>query len=158
MKNVSFLFLVVILLSGSNHSFAQGPKGEWTVGSDFFNRYIWRGSDYGNSPVIQPTLKYTLNGFSVGAWGSYSLSANTSATEADLFLSYAFKNGFSLQVTDYYFPVEPGSTGRYFDYHNAHTFEVTASRLLENSILPGIIISPMPIMTSILRQVMDLKR
>jgi hypothetical protein len=125
MKKVSLFLIGLFLLAVSSVGFAQESKGAWTANADFFNRYNWRGSDYGNSPVVQPTIKYVDGGFSLGAWGSYSLSANTTATEADLFVGYAFKNGFSLTATDYYFPAEPGSTGRYLDYSNAHILEIS---------------------------------
>jgi hypothetical protein len=137
MKNVIKFFFAVVLIEGSISCLAQGSKGDWTIGADFYNRYIWRGSDYGNSPVVQPTIKYSNAGFSVGFWGSYSLSSNTAATEADLFLGYAFKNGLSLLVTDYYFPSEPGSTGNYFDYQNAHIFEATASQTIGRFSISG---------------------
>ena len=75
--------------------------------------------------MVQPTIKYVNGGFTVGAWGSYSLSSTTTATEADLFMTYAFKCGFSLTATDYYFPAEPGSTGRYTNYGKAHIFEIS---------------------------------
>jgi len=130
MKNVIKFFFALVLILGTIASSAQGSKGDWTVAADFYNRYIWRGSDFGNSPVVQPTIKYTNGGFLIGAWGSYSLSSNTSSTEADLYLGYTFKNGFSLLMTDYYFPSEPGSTGNYFDYSNAHIFEATASQTI----------------------------
>jgi hypothetical protein len=137
MKNVYVFFIMAFLLSGAFVSSAQESKGDWTIGADFYNRYIWRGSDFGNSPVVQPTIKYSNGGFSAGFWGSYSLSSNTSATEADLFLGYVFKNGFSLLMTDYYFPSEPGSTGNYFDYHNAHIFEASASQSIGKFSLAG---------------------
>jgi hypothetical protein len=137
MKNVIKFFFAVVLIEGSISCLAQGSKGDWTISSDFYNRYIWRGSDYGNSPVVQPTIKYSNGGLLVGFWGSYSLSSNTTATEADLFLGYAFKNGLSLLLTDYYFPSEPGNTGNYFDYHNAHTFEATVSQAIGKFSLAG---------------------
>ncbi len=96
-----------------------------TVGADMVSRYVWRGTDFGNAPAIQPTLEYSKKGFSVGAWGSYSLSSNTGGLEADLYVSYAFDFGLSLSITDYYFPGEqlindnnalyPLRNGSYFD-------------------------------------------
>ncbi len=116
MKKSSLILIAAFLLAGSYAGVAQETKGAWTTGADIFNRYNWRGSDFGNSPVVQPTIKYVDGGFTLGAWGSYSLSSTTTATEADLFMTYAFKSGFSLTATDYYFPSEPGSVGHYFNY------------------------------------------
>lgn len=145
MKKKSLFFLAAILMAGSFSGIAQDSKGVWSAGADFFNRYNWRGSDYGNSPVVQPTVKYACGGFSVGAWGSYSLSAITvlsdsvhsNSTEADLFIGYTFKNGFSLLMTDYYFPAEPGSNGNYFDYNNSHVFEISAAQSIGKFSLSG---------------------
>ena len=129
MKKVTLIAIALFLLAGSYVGSAQDAKGAWTTGADFFNRYNWRGSDLGNSPVVQPTIKYVSGGFTGGAWGSYSLSNNTTATEADLFLTYAFKGGFSLTATDYYFPSEPGSVGHYFNYNakKYQFFEISPS-------------------------------
>ena len=137
MQKNSLFLLAAILMAGSFSGMAQDSISGWSVAADFFNRYNWRGSDYGNSPVVQPTVKYACGGFSIGAWGSYSLSANTTTTEADLFLGYAFKNGFSLLMTDYYFPAEPGSTGNYFDYNNSHVFEISAAQVIGKFSLSG---------------------
>ena len=76
-------------------------------------------------PQFNQLFKYVDGGFSLGAWGSYSLSGVTTATEADLFMTYAFKSGFSLTLTDYYFPVEPGSVGNYTTYKAPHMFEIS---------------------------------
>ena len=129
MKKVTLLAIALFVLAGTYTVSAQSAKGAWTTGADFFNRYNWRGSDLGNSPVVQPTIKYVSGAFTAGAWGSYSTSSSTTATEADLFMTYAFKSGFSLTATDYYFPSEPGSTGHYFNYgkNKYQFFEISPS-------------------------------
>ncbi len=136
MKKVILLFIASILFVGSYSVMAQEAASPWSVGADLFNRYNWRGTDYGNSPVVQPTVKYTSGGFSIGAWGSYSLS-DSYATEADLFAGYSFKSGTSLLFTDYYFPSEPGSMGSYFDYDDSHVFEIGATQALGKFSLSG---------------------
>ncbi|MCX6227991.1 MAG: hypothetical protein NTV75_02220 [Bacteroidia bacterium] len=125
MKKVTLGLIVALFSIISISASAQETKGAWTTGADFYNRYNWRGSDFGNSPVVQPTIKYVDGGFTLGAWGSYSLSGVTTATEADLFMTYAFKSGFSLTLTDYYFPAEPGSVGNYTTYKAPHMFEIS---------------------------------
>jgi hypothetical protein len=136
MKKTTLLLIASILLVGSYSTSAQEAVSPWTVGADFFNRYNWRGTDFGNSPVVQPTIKFAAGGFSLGAWGSYSLSG-TNATEADLFAGYSFKTGTSLLFTDYYFPTEPGSTGNYFDYDDSHTFEIGATQAIGKFSISG---------------------
>ena len=67
------------------------------------SRYNWRGTDFGNSPSIQPTFSYTKGGLSLGAWGAYATNGDPAGTEIDLYASYALGD-FSILVTDYTFP------------------------------------------------------
>jgi hypothetical protein len=92
-------------------------NAQWTAGADVVSSYIWRGSKAG-AFSIQPTIKYTDGGFSIGAWGSGDL-ATGAPQEADLFASYSFKSGLSLGVTDYHYNVDTLSLfGK-----NVHAFE-----------------------------------
>ena len=109
------------------------------LGSDLVSRYVWRGTDYGNSPAVQPTLGFLWKGFDIGVWGSYAFAAqklkvNDTLTletgpyaEVDLYLSYTWK-WFTLLAYDYFAvnPESPNSDVHYFDYASAttgHTFE-----------------------------------
>ncbi len=67
------------------------------------SKYNWRGTDFGSSPSIQPSLSYTKGGLSIGAWGAYATNGNGAGTEIDLYASYALGD-FTLLVTDYTFP------------------------------------------------------
>ena len=59
------------------------------VGADFVSRYVWRGSDFGESFSVQPALTLGHSGLKVGAWGSYSLSSDAAmSNELDLWASY----------------------------------------------------------------------
>ena len=116
---------------------------EINIGADLVSRYVWRGTDYGNSPGIQPSFSVGIKGFEIGAWASYALVSysqkiNDSTTmsmgnyaEFDLFLSYTFK-WFTVSVTDYFFPnpMTPNSNNKYFNWKNAstgHTLEAALS-------------------------------
>jgi hypothetical protein len=116
---------------------------QFSFGADVVSRYVWRGSDYGNSPAIQPNVSFSIAGFKIGVWGSYgfvpySRKINDSTTktmgnfvESDLNISYTFK-GITLMVTDYFFPnpLCPNEDNRYFNYDNkttGHTFEASLS-------------------------------
>ena len=119
-----------------------------SLGADIMNRYVWRGDPLATTGVIQPSLSYSQSGFTIGAWGSYSLTDNNSAESAgarsgdefDLYASYAFDLGnngsFSVGVTDYYFPYGDPSNGvagnDFFNYDEAeeggrHTIEPNVS-------------------------------
>lgn len=119
---------------------ATPGKVSLNLGADLVTRYVWRGQNYGNAPAIQPTLSLKAFGFSLGAWGSYSLSrytfhVNDSTTvednysEIDLFLSYHYSY-FTLVLTDYYvsIPMDTLPGANYFDWENTttwHTLELT---------------------------------
>lgn len=132
MKRVLFLMVALVSLSFVK---AESPV---TVGVDLYNRYVWRGLDYGNSPSIQPTIKYTLGGFSVGAWGSYATLG--SYKETDLFASYAFPFGVTVGVTDFYLPTNGIMNTDYFDYQSdstGHAFEANIAYTLKGLTLTG---------------------
>ena len=84
---------VVLLMLIVSNSFSQvtdsTSKWNYSIGSDIVSRYVWRGSDYCNSPAIQPAAEISYKNFAFGVWGSYTL-ANSEIQEADLYLSYSF--------------------------------------------------------------------
>lgn len=99
-----------------------------SVGADVMNRYVWRGAVFSTSASIQPSLSYSQSGFTVGSWGSFSMSPDgTGGDELDLYASYGFDLGdsgsLSIGVTDYFFPDQSGAPGQatganqaFFDY------------------------------------------
>lgn len=96
--------IVFTLLAICTLNVKAQESSTWSTGADLVSSYIWRGSKAG-AFSIQPTVKYTYGGFSIGAWGSGDL-ATGAPQEADLFASYAFKFGLSLGVTDYHYNVD----------------------------------------------------
>jgi len=101
MKKVSLFLFAMILMAGSISLSAQEKKGTWFAGADVVSSYVWRGSQAG-AFSIQPTIKYSVGGFTIGAWGSGDLTTG-SPQEADLFATYSFASGLSLGVTDYHY-------------------------------------------------------
>ena len=96
------------------------------VGADFVSRYVWRGTDFGESFSVQPGVTIGGGGFEIGAWGSYSVSGDgAGANEADLYGAYTFEAesgaSFSFGVTDYYFPSPEPEAG--FLSSDAHFIE-----------------------------------
>jgi uncharacterized protein (TIGR02001 family) len=92
---------------------------ELSVGTDFVSRYVWRGTDFGNSPSIQPTVAFSTGGLSIGFWGAYA--TNDPYQETDFYGGYSFdlqKSG-SLYIgfTDYMFP------GTGFDISNFNNYD-----------------------------------
>jgi len=115
--------VAAVLISGFIH--AQNEESPVSVSVDLVSRYVWRGTDFGNAPAVQPTIEFKPGSFAFGAWGSYPISASP-YLEADLYASYSFGFGMDVIATDYYFPV--GQVGVVSDStwfsRDAHTFEI----------------------------------
>jgi hypothetical protein len=126
-KTAKLIALAVALVAGFGSGTARADEG-FKIGADIVSSYIWRGSELGNSPAIQPNLSYTLkNGISVGAWGSYAIqkdkNLNATASPAtdyryqEVDLSVTVPAGpFSLAVIDYYVPNLSASNVKTFDF------------------------------------------
>jgi hypothetical protein len=131
MKKNSLIYLLCIILPSifpSSPTIAQ-EGGKFDLGADIFSRYVWRGTDFGNSPAIQPAMSYSNSGFKVGTWGSYTISSN-SLQEVDLYVSYDVKEVVTFTITDYFLLNGTSANNKYFDYSKDsthHQFEGTAA-------------------------------
>lgn len=94
------------------------------LGADLVSRYVWRGTDFGNSASIQPALSYTLAGLEIGAWASYAL-ADSGSHENDLYLTYSIGD-LGITITDYYYP-EKMDAFNYSDEDGIHCLEASVS-------------------------------
>lgn len=138
MRKIGIYILSIVFTSlFVSNAFSQSDS-PIQFGADLMSRYIWRGVDLGGeSPSIQPSIKYVCNSkdtahsFTIGAWGAYNY--NTVNQEADLYLTYTFKNVLSLTISDYYFPGSVFYTpeqSKYFNYKKdktGHVFEPAIS-------------------------------
>ncbi|HPE57772.1 MAG TPA: hypothetical protein PK904_15300 [Bacteroidales bacterium] len=127
MRHFTLLKTTVVVCLLSLMTLASNAQNELslTPGADLVSRYIWRGTDFGNSPAIQPGLELGYGGFAFGAWGSYSTN-DMNFQEADLYASYTFNEVLTLMVTDYFFPDGNIGKNKYFDYDpdsTGHVFE-----------------------------------
>jgi hypothetical protein len=92
----------------------------FTTGADIYSSFIWRGTENGSGPAIQPVIEYTSGSFTAGAWGSFDFRGYK---EVDLYCNFSLPAGFSIGMTDYYSP-----DLRYIDYSResgSHAFELT---------------------------------
>lgn len=121
MKKPILFFLIVSALLPSLLA-AQETKSAITATADIASNYIWRGTKFGKGPAIQPGVKFTSGGFTLGAWGNYCLSTEEAA-ETDLYTSYNF-GPVTLGLSKYYFP---GSN--FFTAEN-HAFELNGGLAL----------------------------
>jgi len=125
----------IILTSAlfSTIAFSSLPvNAEVGFGADVVNRYVWRGTDFGNAASIQPGISYSTGSVEIGAWSSWAID-DGSANENDLYVSFG-AGPFGITLTDYYFP---GLTAddRFFSYGDGdavHILEASASFGLED--------------------------
>lgn len=122
--------LLALSLFGSHLSMAQTTKKQsftFDVNLDLASRYIWRGSDIGHGPSLQPALTLTWNNFKFGTWGAYQLNGGGEA-ETDFYLSKSF-GCIDLAIWDYWNFVET-EAGDFFDYRKNSTAHLLEAQLL----------------------------
>ena len=92
-------------------------------GADVVNRYVWRGTDFGNAVSIQPGMYISHGNIEIGAWSSWAIS-DGGANENDLYVSFS-SGPIGITLTDYYFP---GLTENddFFSYNNYSAEELEA--------------------------------
>ncbi len=142
-KNVVRIFVIaIVVVMSTSNVFAQV---EINVGTDIVSRYLWRGSDFGQSPSIQPTLSLSFGSFEFGAWGAYQFGRDVSsppADEIDLFLGYSLELGESnldFVLTNYYFPNAGIKLGNFNDSSGAHIVELGGTFSFSNFYLSGFV-------------------
>ena len=113
MKN----FKTLILLMGSTFLFFSNQNVQsQDFGADVVSSYVWRGTQFGEGPHIQPYISTGKGGFEVGLWGSFPTTAGGGGNELDAYISYDF-GPLALTVTNYTFPDGDGtySSGGFFE-------------------------------------------
>ena len=100
MKVIILLIVAILNIAFPQDDAVEVPS-QLSASIDIASRYVWRGTDFGNSPSIQPGITYTSGAISLGAWSAWQHSGLLS--ENDLYVSYSFGN-YSVTLTDYYFP------------------------------------------------------
>jgi uncharacterized protein (TIGR02001 family) len=116
-RKITILILLLTLLVSFNLG-AQEKASSWSAGVDLYSSYVWRGTKFGTGPAVQPSVKFTTGGLTLGVWGSFDASGYT---EADPYISYSFPFGLSLGLTDYYYP---GATGSALFSDDSHAAEL----------------------------------
>lgn len=119
-KILSLIFFLCLgFMSNAQQVDTAKSKWDYSVYADVVSRYVWRGSDFGNSPAIQPGLDISYKNFTVGAWGSASF-ANLNIQETDLFASYEIWK-FKFTCWDYFYMNMDSLRNNYFEYSSKKT-------------------------------------
>tara|TARA_B100001063_G_scaffold45191_2_gene38954 strand:+ start:10405 stop:11055 length:651 start_codon:yes stop_codon:yes gene_type:complete len=85
-------------------------------GADVVSSYVWRGTQFGTGPHIQPWMELGSGAITGGIWGSFPTTGGDTGHELDLWVS-ADLGPIALTVTNYSFPGVDGtySSGGVFD-------------------------------------------
>lgn len=121
---MKFLLIVTILFLFTYFGYSQNNdndsvKWDYSVSADLVSRYVWRGTDYGNSPAIQPTLELSYKNISAGAWGSFTFNS-LPIQETDLYLSASIWK-FKFTCWDYFFMNMDTVRNSYYQYSDNKT-------------------------------------
>ena len=123
----------VVTVSLCSFGMAKASENEtgvkFAVQSDLVSSYIWRGM-YQTGASFQPTLAFSVAGFSLTAWGStdfdgYRSSEGLANKEIDLTAAYTFgASGLTLSIADLWWAGQ--GANKYFNFKShetAHHFE-----------------------------------
>ena len=123
----------VVTVSLCSFGMAKASENEtgvkFAVQGDLVSSYIWRGM-YQTGASFQPTLAFSVAGFSLTAWGStdfdgYRSSEGLANKEIDLTAAYTFgASGLTLSIADLWWAGQGANTHFNFKSHEtAHHFE-----------------------------------
>ncbi|MFW6163887.1 MAG: TorF family putative porin [Planctomycetota bacterium] len=93
-----------------------GASKDWSVELDltYNSHYVWRGLNFTDDPVFQPSVTFAWKGLSVNAWGNMDLTDvngnNDEFNEVDLTVDYSGgvgKLAYSVGLIRYHFPNTP---------------------------------------------------
>jgi hypothetical protein len=91
------LFFVCLLISVRG----AGADSAFIYKIDLANRWIWRGMNYSETPVIQPTFAYKPDKFKFTLWASYGFGREK-YEEIDFIADYDLFKGFNIGLIDYF--------------------------------------------------------
>ena len=115
MKNNFLSFLTLAFAALFFTTFGTQKVEAQDFGADVASSYVWRGTQFGNGPHVQPWMSLGYGNLELGAWGSVPLTAGDTGAELDLYVSYDL-GPLALTVTNYTFPnTSPASGGAYVD-------------------------------------------
>jgi uncharacterized protein (TIGR02001 family) len=127
LKTLFLSALITGVLTTLNTNSVQAQ--EVSTGADIVSTYVWRGVAY-SGPSIQPFVDLTVEGFSIGGWGSQGYDG---FQEMDLYAGYSFDFGLYLGVTDYWYP----SPLTPFFEEASHAFELNLGYEIDSFSLSG---------------------
>lgn len=137
MKNrATFFGAILFCFLFSFQGMAQ-DKGV-NLGVDLASRYVWRGTDYGRAPSIQPTLEFSFGKLQVGAWGAFTTSQFLNLEdedffqETDLYINFDIIDALSVTLTDYFFPNDVRANNNWYNFDKNETGHILEGAITFN--------------------------
>jgi hypothetical protein len=117
MRTLSCLIVCLCVFTCGTRAVIAEDKIDFEITADFFSKYIWRGQNYNDDPVFQPSISANYGGLTAVIWGSFDTTNYTGNSgdfyELDYSLDYSAAMpgiegvGYSVGVIYYDYP---GST------------------------------------------------
>lgn len=105
-----FFFLVSMLFGEVLRAQTLPERPDWMpeveISNSFMTKYIWRGWNFGDRPVMQMEGSLSKYGITAGVWGNYSMNNDKTRdegryeefTEMDYWIDYTFSLGEKLSL------------------------------------------------------------
>lgn len=87
-----------------------------------YSNYVWRGINFIDDPVFQPSANLAWHGWNLNFWGDYDINGSKRFDEWDTTVSYSAsgpQGSWSLGYIDYAFPLGPIRTA---EIYGSYTF------------------------------------
>lgn len=119
MNKIITLLFTIIVITVNNFVYSQNKNNSpIDLSLEISSKYMWRGIEYGTAPTIFPTIAFSKGGFSIFGTGAYAFDG--SHQEIDLGINYSY-NGFTIGISDYFYPSAVGDYDKYFNFNNKTT-------------------------------------
>ena len=76
---------LILLMSSAFFFFTNQNVQSQDFGADVVSSYVWRGTQFGEGPHIQPYISTGKGGFEIGLWGSFPTTAAGGGNELDAY-------------------------------------------------------------------------
>lgn len=114
---------------------AADADSVFTFKIDFANRWIWRGMNYSETPVVQPTFAYKKNKMKFSVWGSYAFGREK-YEEIDFTIDYDLAKGLNIGLIDYFgFRDTINANQHFLNFNGRSTTHLLDGQIIYN--LPG---------------------
>ncbi len=113
LKNIAILTMAVTPIIAQ----ADDTPVKITADLPYFNKYVWRGVNLVNDPVLQPSVNLAFQGWNLNFWGNYDINNAKRFNEFDVTLNYTgqlAQGTWTAGYIDYAFPGAGASHTREF--------------------------------------------